>query len=232
MFSLLTVGFLLGIRHALEADHIATVASLASTNSSRRSMLKQALAWSIGHSLTLFIIGGIVLWMDTLIPVTIASGLEMAVGVMMIILGIDVVRRALRSNFHFHSHRHDEGKAHIHGHSHTPDQLELHHITHDHHHSHATFPLRALLIGLIHGAAGSAALILLFVDRIDSIAMGVLYIALFSIGCIAGMLLFSFAISVPLAFTAKRLTRLFYGLQVSIGVLTSGIGLMLVLERI
>ncbi len=253
MISLLFVGFLLGIRHALEADHIATVASLVSNHPSRSQMLRQGFAWGVGHSLTLLLIGSLVLWSDQLIPQQVASGLEMAVGAMMIILGLDVLRRAHRSRIHFHTHRHQDGRVHFHAHTHpkptpdlTPDQashqtplkftgtfkaIDKPHSLQAHSHQHPkSWPLRALSMGLLHGMAGSAALVLLFVDQVQTIAAGILYIVLFGAGSILGMLAFSLVISVPLSLTAKHMTRLHNGLQVAIGVITSGIGLMLLMK--
>lgn len=264
MLSLLLVGFLLGIRHALEADHIATVASLVSNHPSRSQMIRQGFAWGIGHSLTLLLIGSVVLLSDHLIPQQVASSLEMAVGAMMIILGIDVLRRARRSKVHFHTHRHADGRVHFHAHSHgdayadnyrdsnearpprvqhdkfTPidhstlnfsgrfTALDKGHAQLAHNHTHSNpWPIRALSMGLLHGMAGSAALVLLFVDQVSSVAAGVLYILLFGAGSILGMLAFSLVISVPLSLTAKHMTRLHNGLQIGIGVITSGIGLML-----
>lgn len=245
MVSLLFVGFLLGVRHALEADHIATVASLVSTHPSRSQMIRQGFAWGIGHSLTLLLIGSIVLWSDQLIPQQVASGLEMAVGAMMIVLGIDVLRRARKSRVHFHTHKHPDGVVHFHAHSHeqtgaeepgAPPSLTLTgsirpaaaHSQKPHDHLHPkSWPLRALSMGLLHGMAGSAALVLLFVDQVESAATGVLYILLFGAGSILGMLVFSLIISIPLSLTSKHMGRLHHGLQIGIGVITSGIGLML-----
>ena len=82
-------------------------------------------------------------------------------------------------------------------------------------------------MGLLHGMAGSAALVLLFVDQVESAATGVLYILLFGAGSILGMLVFSLIISIPLSLTSKHMGRLHHGLQIGIGVITSGIGLML-----
>lgn len=235
MFSLLSFGFLLGIRHALESDHIATVASLASTHANRRQMIRQGLAWGIGHSITLFLFGFVVLWVDTLIPNTLASGLEMAVGALMIMLGIDVIRRAWKSNFHFHTHQHDDGKIHLHAHSHTDQEMAKHDQSESHQHKHVVkeqFPLRALLIGLVHGMAGSAALILLFLDRIEQTWQGLLYIGLFSVGSIAGMFLFSIVISVPLGITARKVSVLHRAIQYTVGLMTMGLGLSLFLSQL
>ncbi len=231
MTSLLTFGFLLGIRHALEADHIATVASLACDQThSKRQMIQQGLAWGLGHSITLFGVGGVVLWMDTLVPEKLALALEMTVGAMMIVVGIGVIRRGLQSHFHVHAHRHASGEIHIHGHSHTKEQIEHHGDIHAHRHKHRELlPIRALLMGLIHGAAGSAALLLLFFAKIDSVVNGLLYICLFSVGSMVGMLLFSIAISVPLTLSAKRLTQFHRKIQYAVGGITAGIGLTLLI---
>ncbi|MBQ0806999.1 MAG: high frequency lysogenization protein HflD [Porticoccus sp.] len=231
MISLLTFGFLLGIRHALEADHIATVASLASSHTSRHQMMRQGFAWGIGHSLTLLLFGSVVLWMDTLISARLASALEMAVGVMMVLLGADVIRRAIKSRIHFHAHNHGE-KKHFHAHRHTHEELQHHDSAPTHQHSHPkSLPLRALLMGLIHGMAGSAVLILLFIDRTQNVWQGILSITLFSIGSMVGMLLFSLAISLPLGITAKKLTTFHHGLQVGIGLTTIGLGLLLLVRE-
>ncbi|TQV75982.1 urease accessory protein [Exilibacterium tricleocarpae] len=208
MTSLLAFGFLLGIRHALEADHIVTVASLASTHRSQRQVVRQGLAWGVGHSLTLLLFAGVVLWLDTLIPEGLATGLEMLVGALMIVLGIDVVRRGRATGQAVPAAFAAPGG----------DREQL--------------PLRALAMGLIHGMAGSAALILLFVERMNSVLQGLAYVVIFSIGSLAGMLLFSVVISFPLGFTAKNFARFHTGLRLGIGLLTAAIGLVLIVERL
>ena len=232
MFSLLTFGFLLGIRHALEADHLATVASLASSHTSRQQMIRQGFAWGIGHSLTLLLFGSMVLWMDAAISDRLAATLESVVGFMMILLGLDVIRRAIKSRIHFHLHDHS-GKKHFHAHSHTQRELQQHNEAPAHQHPHPnSLPLRALIMGLVHGMAGSAVLILLFVERTQSVWQGILSIVLFSIGSIAGMLLFSMVISLPLGLTTKKLTTLHHGFQIVIGLATVGLGVLLFAREI
>lgn len=240
MTSLLFVGFLLGMRHALDADHIATVASLASVHPNRWQVIKQGVAWGVGHSLMLLVVGAVVLWSDTLIPEQISYGLQMAVGALMIVLGADVLRRARRDKIHFHLHQHQDGTQHFHAHSHRdhpetytlapflqPQQARIHSRA-PHQHSHQKdWPLRALFVGLIHGMAGSAALILLFVDQVHSISTGLMYILTFGLGSILGMALFSLVISVPLGFTAKKLTGIHTGMQLTIGAVTTGLGVMI-----
>ncbi len=222
MISLLFLGFIIGMRHALEADHLAAVATLASRSTSLRHSLKHGAAWGLGHTLTLFLFGGLVLAMDSAIPADIARMLEAAVGIMLVLLGADVIRRVIRQRIHYHVHRHGSERAHFHAHSHAGEGDHAH-SDHAHSHDH-DFPLRALLVGLVHGMAGSAALILLTLETVESAALGLAYIALFGIGSIAGMALLSVVISVPLRFSARRLTWLHNGLQLSIGCLTLLIG--------
>lgn len=104
MLSMIGIGLFLGLLHALEADHVATVATLATNQSSGRQMIKQGLAWGLGHSATLLIIGMIVLGAGTLIPEDVAQWLERGVGLMMILLALDVVRRLVTRPVHIHQH--------------------------------------------------------------------------------------------------------------------------------
>lgn len=227
--SLLTLGFLLGMRHALETDHLAAVASLSTRSTSVADTMRHGAAWGMGHTLTLFFFGSVVLLMDSTIPQRLAQGLEFAVGVMLVLLGIDVLRRVIHQRIHFHVHRHDNGIRHFHAHSHVGH--DGHSAIHQHHHvSRCSFPLRALFVGLMHGMAGSAALILLTLQTVDSAWAGMFYIALFGIGSIAGMAVLSIVIALPLRYSASGLTSLHNTLQVVIGTGTVIIGGMMVYE--
>ena len=235
MISILLLGFLLGMRHAVEADHIAAVASLtASTNSIRKS-IQQGVAWGVGHTLTLFLFGSIVLFVANIVPEQIVSKIELVVGVMLIILGADVLRRVIAERVHFHTHTHsqheDNNNTHFHAHSHKGEKRQQHNATH-HQHAHTQgFPVRALLVGLMHGMAGSAALILLTLQTLSSPWLGLVYIAIFGIGSIAGMGLFSLVIAVPLR-AARRMTWLYNGLQAIIGIFTIGLGAFTIIQTI
>lgn len=231
MLNLLLLGLFLGLRHALEADHVAAVASLSNNKQSLRHSLKQGAAWGVGHTITLFLFGFIVIFMDTVMPEHLANKLELAVGVMLILLGADVLRRMMHDKVHFHAHQHENGSAHFHAHSHAGQQLSRHQsLKHDHQHS-KKFPLRALMVGLMHGMAGSAAVILLTFDAGTSPLQGMLYILLFGIGSMLGMALLSVAITLPMRLFAKQLTWAHNSFQVLVGCLTIGIGIMMLLEN-
>jgi ABC-type nickel/cobalt efflux system permease component RcnA len=215
MISLLVLGLLLGMRHALEADHLAAVASLATRGKGVRGTVLQGTVWGLGHTLTLLLVGGACLLLRTAISERLAAAFEGAVGVMLLLLGADVLLRMRRRRIHLHVHRHDDGTVHFHAHSHAP--AEAHDRDH-HQHAHGEgFPLRALLVGMVHGLAGSAALLLVTLTTLSSAWLGVAYIAVFGAGSIAGMAVLATVIALPLQGTARRLTGWYNGLEAAIG---------------
>lgn len=226
---LLSLGFLIGMRHAMETDHLAAVASLATRSQSMGDTIRQGAVWGVGHTLTLFAFGSLVLLLDTVMPEALAQGLEFMVGLMLLGLGADVLRRLLRDRIHFHVHQHADGEFHYHAHSHAAESG--HPEVHRHHHgiSH-DFPLRALFVGMMHGMAGSAALILLILQTVHSPLVGIVYIALFGIGSIAGMAALSVIIAIPLHYSAAGLTWLHNWLQAVIGVITLLVGGVMVYD--
>lgn len=230
MESLLLFGLLIGMRHAMEADHLAAVASLVSRRQSLVETLRQGGAWGLGHTLTLFLFGSVVIFMDTVMPERLAAGLELAVGFMLVLLGGDVLRRVVRERVHFHVHKHGR-ERHFHAHSHAGEARAEHDPEHHHHPHPLGFPLRALLVGLMHGMAGSAAVILLALQTMTSSLQGVLYILVFGIGSMLGMALLSVVISLPMRFSAKRLTWAHNGLQLLVGIVTVVLGLLVIREQ-
>ena len=111
LLSLLALGFLLGVRHALEADHVAAVATLATRSSSAGQTARLAAAWGAGHALMLLLVGGLVVALGLSLPEGVARAFEAAAGVLLVALGLDVLRRLRRQHVHFHVHRHDGGVA-------------------------------------------------------------------------------------------------------------------------
>lgn len=229
MTSLLLLGFMIGMRHALDADHLAAVAAITTQqNNSIHSSIKHGLVWGLGHTITLFLFGSVVIWMDTVVPERLTHMLEMAVGIMLIALGLDVLRRVIRERIHYHIHRHNQSSAHIHAHSHQAEPVHEQ-SKHEHSHDHR-FPVRTLMIGLMHGMAGSAALILLTMETVDTLWLGLWYMLLFGIGSMLGMAMLSIIIAIPLRASANGLTWMHNGLQTAIGVLTCGLGVSIVYQ--
>jgi len=213
----------MGMRHACEADHAAAVASLVTRNGSMAQTVKQGMVWGLGHTLTLVIFSSLVLVLGTIIPERFAQGLEFMVGVMLVALGIDVFRRMRKNGIHFHVHQHQDLLPHFHAHAHTEP---THPANTSHNHGHG-FPYRALLVGLMHGMAGSAALILLTLNATFSASQAIMYILLFGLGSTIGMGLLSLIMAIPFWYSARSLTWLHNGLQACVGVMTTILGILL-----
>jgi ABC-type nickel/cobalt efflux system permease component RcnA len=226
--SILFVGLLLGMQHATEADHLAAVATLATRQNSLAQTLRQGVAWGIGHTLTLMLFAGSVLLLGQVISPDLEQALETAVGVMLVVLGADVLRRLLRDRVHFHAHRHGPATMHLHAHSH---RGEADHAQSRHRHQHARhWPLRALAVGMMHGLAGSAALVVLSLQAVPSVSLGLGYIALFGLGSIGGMALLSMIIAVPMKLSALHLTRLHRAMNALVGLFSCALGVYMIVE--
>jgi sulfite exporter TauE/SafE len=224
--AVLSLGFFLGLKHATEADHLAAVSTIVTE---RRSLFSSALVgglWGLGHTISLFIAGIFVLLLNFQISERTERMLEFGVGVMLVILGLNVLRKIIQGGtLHFHSHEHGE-HTHIHPHLHEHGQEDEPHS----HHS-LSFSPRALIIGMVHGLAGSAALMLLVIPTINSTAMGLLYIVIFGVGSIGGMMLMSFLVSLPFQITALRFNRFNLLLQCIAGLFSVGLGLLIIYEK-
>lgn len=222
MFGILGLGLLLGMQHALEADHIAAVSSIAARRSDVADIVKHGLTWGLGHTVTLFAFAGAAIVLGHAIPETLSRPLETAVGVMLMGLGGHVLWRLRNDRVHFHCHGHDDGTVHVHAHSHAGEATPHGLASHAHGHG---FRWRTLLVGLMHGMAGSAALLVLAVSQAPTPAVGLAYVALFGIGSMIGMGALSVAIAVPLAISARWLTLANSALQGAVGLVTIAIGL-------
>src|SRR5262249_52747650 len=228
MFGILSLGFLLGMQHALEADHIAAVSSIAARRSRIGDIVKHGLTWGLGHTLTLFVFAGCAILLGRAIPEAVAKPMEAAVGIMLMGLGAHVLWRLWRDRVHFHRHGHADGTVHFHAHSHADDTAP--HVRSRHMHEHG-FRWRTLLVGLMHGMAGSAALLVLAATQASSSAAGLGYVLLFGIGSMVGMGVLSAVIAVPLAVSARFLTFANHALQGAVGAVTIAIGLVTLVEN-
>ena len=227
MFGILSLGFLLGMQHALEPDHIAAVSSIAARRTHVGDIVKHGLTWGLGHTLTLFIFAGVAILLGRAIPETVSQPIETAVGVMLVGLGAHVWWRLWRDRVHFHSHSHGD-TTHFHAHSHADETGPHARAAHSHGHG---FRWRTLLVGLMHGMAGSAALLVLTVSQAPSPVIGLGYVALFGVGSMIGMGVLSSVIAVPLAASARWLTWANRGLQMAVGAVTIAIGIHSIVEN-
>ena len=223
MISFLFLGFLLGMSHALEADHLAAVGAMAARKTgSKRAFVWRGIAWGLGHTITLFALCFVVLIFGVAMTDERAAALEFGVGVMLVLLGLDVLRRMRRQKVHFHVHDHGDGRPHVHAHSHA--ETETPHARDPHHHEHAGFSLKALAVGLVHGAAGSAALLALAVAATKDPLVALAYILVFGVGSIAGMGLLSFVAVWPLQSIERHAQTAYLSLTVLAGAVAILIG--------
>jgi ABC-type nickel/cobalt efflux system permease component RcnA len=226
LLSTLGVAFLLGMRHALDADHVAAVATFTGRQAGLGRALRDGLSWGAGHAATVGVVGGFLVVLRLNVPPWLGLVFEILVGLMLIGLGCMALVAALRYRLHAHEHEHD-GVVHSHLHFHpVPHQGEA-----PHRHPHPFRPaLRPFLVGGLHGLAGSGAVVILILTTIPTVLVGCLYLGVFGIGSMVGMLLVSLLLGAPLALTRRRGLWLQRGLHVAAGLASLLIGLALVVR--
>jgi ABC-type nickel/cobalt efflux system permease component RcnA len=200
LVSILLFGLLLGVRHALEPDHVIAVSTIASRSSSIWRSALAGVFWGVGHTATLVVVSLLLLLGKREMPETVAMSLEFAVGVMLVALGLRslLVLRVtrLRANWHAHGeevHRHYlRGQAKGHRHETGADREQ------------SRFYSRAVLVGCVHGLAGSAAMFVLTMTTVETWWAALLYLLIFGIGTVIGMFLFTTLIGLPFLVSAKR----------------------------
>lgn len=217
---IISLGFVQGLSHATDADHLAAVGTIVSE---KKSVWRSSLIggiWGLGHTLALLAVGFLVLFLDFQVTGATEAFLEGAVGVMLMLLGLNTFRKILRER------RYAAGAElpHSHGQSgHAEDG-----------HGPAGSPMlspRALTVGLMHGLAGSAGLMLAVIPTIDSKTVGIFYIAVFGFGSIGGMMIMSFLVGLPFhlsSFGPRHLTKVFQGIA---GAASIAIGALIVYEK-
>jgi high-affinity nickel permease len=221
LIAALGLGFLLGLRHAMEADHVAAVSTFVSQD---RTLLRACLRgtfWGIGHTAALLAAGLAVIAFKLRIPPGFERGVDTCIGLVLILLGGHVLLRALSAlSLHSHEHVHD-GVRHSHVHVHVgPDAV------HDHVHLFAG-ARRPLLMGLLHGLGGGGALVLVVLATLPSPGAALLYILVFGVGSTAGMLVLSGLIGLPFALLARGSARALTLLQVAVGAVSVLVGVFM-----
>ena len=230
ILAVLSLAFFLGLKHATDADHVAAVTTFISGQSGQRSLIRSCwigIFWGAGHTLSLAVAGLAVVLLRVDVSEWLEARLEMAVAVMLMVLGGRVLYQAWARRFELHRHPHThistDKAPHIHWHLHTRSQPDMHsHWTH--------MGLRPLLVGIVHGAAGSGALMLLALSTIQSSAQALTYILIFGIGSIAGMLLISLLMAVPLRWIGNHTAQGYRHAQVAAGLFSCLFGVYLALE--
>jgi high-affinity nickel permease len=220
--AVLLIGFLFGLYHAIEADHLAAVSAIVSEH---KNVLTASIIggfWGLGHTISLFVVGALVIFVKLQISESTEGYLEGIVGIMLVLLGLNAIRRIYTAEkVHTHTHHHD-GHEHSHIHIHRDEMSEA---------SHHRFAPRSIVVGMVHGLAGSAGLMLLVLPSIQSPLVALLYIAIFGIGSIAGMMIMSVLMGLPLYFTAGRFVAINKGIRFLAGAFSLVWGALLINEK-
>lgn len=255
--AVLALGFFLGMRHATDADHVVAISTIVARQRSLRGALPIGVLWGLGHTFTILLVGGAILLFGVVIPPRLGLGMEFSVALMLIVLGALNVRGVIREarslaqqhaapleavdgvegvvavaasaqgpsllllqGSHAHAHAHGHGHIHAHGHG----------LSHTQGESAVRGSLRPLFIGIVHGMAGSAAVALLVLGAINDSMLGLVYLLVFGVGTIAGMVLITCAVAVPLAVAAPRFASFQRVLAVTTGLASVVLGAMLVYQ--
>jgi len=229
LIAALGLGFLLGLRHAMEADHVAAMSTFVSQE---RTLLRSCLRgtfWGIGHTAALLAAGVAVIAFKVQISPGFERAVETCIAIVLTLLGGHVLVRALGTlSLHSHEHVHD-GVVHRHAHVHLRRDAGHHHDgeahgSHDHVHLFQG-ARKPLLLGLLHGLGGGGALVLIVLTTLPSPAAAFLYLLVFGLGSTAGMLVLSGLMGLPFALLAGGAARAATALQIVVGAVSMAIGL-------
>ncbi|MFO7602378.1 MAG: sulfite exporter TauE/SafE family protein [Gammaproteobacteria bacterium] len=208
--AIFSLAFGLGMLHALDADHIMAVTSLAGTRKGLGASRRYCLHWALGHGAMLLIAGVALFLLGRAIPAHVSHVAEVLVGVVLVVIGVMVVRDIRRKRAHIHFHQHDNLQPHAHWHRH---EATTGHPPSSHRHAH-----KAVLFGMLHGLAGSAPLLaLLPISQLSSPVKGLMYLLLFALGTLLSMLLFGGLLGGALAWLHAYGEKLIERLRLVIG---------------
>lgn len=240
--SIIALGFFLGMRHATDADHVVAVTTIVSRERSVRSAALIGVLWGLGHTITIFLVGSLIILFGIVIPPRLGLTMELSVGLMLILLGVlnlSGMMRWITQNLGAGSERAHSHGIFLHTHlgpgpaqensksenvasigwlDHTFDRLGLYQA------------LRPLAVGIVHGLAGSAAVALLVLTTIRVPIWAMIYLLIFGLGTVGGMMLITAAIAVPFTFSETRFARINHILATASGIVSLVFGMLIVYE--
>ena len=249
-FGLILLGLTLGMRHATDPDHVIAVTAILTRERRFVAAIRIGVAWGLGHSATVLAVGIAIIFLKIKVPTRLGLTLEFAVALVLILLGVEAARETLaivakklrfaatpEISLTVHSHRHSHqhhGRLHSHEHVHVHSMLDNGFDEHAHvipAGMAATLSPRSMsksfMVGLVHGLAGSAAIALLVTAAIPSPWWATLYMLIFCVGVVIGMILITTAVGAPFVFAAQRLEGIHKRLGLAAGWLSFGFGMFL-----
>ncbi len=249
LLAIIALGFFLGMRHATDPDHVIAVTTIVSREQKIGHAAWIGVLWGLGHTLTILLVGGAIILFSVVIPPRIGLTMEFSVGLMLILLGLfnltGIMRwitenltaaRGEKGLIHSHPHSHgDYVHTHIHGHApeahgHREDETPQGWLDRTFGQLGPYQLVRPLIVGVVHGLAGSAAVALLVLTTIRNPLWAIAYLLVFGVGTIAGMMLITAAIAMPFAYTGNRFALVNRSLSVASGLVSVGFGLFLVYQ--
>ena len=243
------------MRHATDPDHVIAVTTIVARYRKAGSAALIGALWGVGHTLTILLVGGGIILFRWVIPPRVGLSMELSVGLMLILLGImnltgilGTITEQATSDHHGHGHGSDDHHSHHHAHG---DYVHSHRHGHEperHPHQPDQTPvawldrhlgalgvyqsIRPLVVGIVHGLAGSAAVALLVLTTIGEPASAVFYLLVFGVGTIVGMMLITAVIALPFSYSSSHSVRWNRGLRIASGVLSLGFGLLIAYQMV
>lgn len=202
--SILVLGFFLGMRHATDADHVVALSTIVARERSLRGTAPMGVAWGVGHTATILLVGGAMVLFGVTISPRLGLGMELSVALMLVVLGAVSLRSIHRGDAHEQHERRLERWT----------QRWVRHRA-----------VRPLVVGVVHGLAGSAAVALLVLGMVRDAPTSIAYLFVFGVGTIAGMGLITMALAAPLLLTTTRFKAMNRFVGVASGILSVGLGL-------
>ncbi len=249
LLSIIAVGFFLGMRHATDPDHVIAVTTIVSRQRDIKRAALTGLFWGVGHTLTILVVGAAIILLGFVIPARLGLSMELSVGLMLVVLGLMNLASFLRSASEASVEAHDgsavaHSHPHIHGdyihshpqahgpevHPHRPDQTPLAYLDRMLGRIGLYQHLRPLIVGVVHGLAGSAAVALLVLAAIKNPRWAIAYLLVFGVGTIAGMMLITVALVFPFAYTANDSAWMNRNLRMASGLVSLGLGIFVVYQ--
>jgi len=212
----LSAAFILGVQHAFEPDHVVAISTIATRNRSVLRSLVTGSLWGLGHTLTLLMVGMLLILLRVQFPASIAASFELGVGFMLIVLGIWAVVSVREEKFRLHAETHN-GRSHAHIHSRSEAASP----------EHARVPFS---VGMVQGLAGSGALIILVMSSMTGVVQGLFFIASFGVGLMFAMSLIAYTLGLPTAFGGRSSALIGLLFSAGAGFLSIALGVFIVLS--